>query len=240
MRTVLLDAAQSPRYDCLSPLAVLEELDNLCEKSAEYAFLQEEKMAGGYHDHRLFRQALRERLLDYLEDELRVASGLVDETRYNELFDRYITQVSYWVKSEKLRNPHTGQYEDPDERLMAEVEALLGSPDKPEDLRHSLINRVAAWSIDHDGAQVDNARVFAPQLKRMRDAVFAERRGQVAKLARDIVRLLREEEEGLNDARKKEVREAIDRLKALYGYEDTSAADAASMLVRERLADLLH
>jgi hypothetical protein len=31
MRTELLDAAQSPHYDCLSPFAVLAVLDALCE-----------------------------------------------------------------------------------------------------------------------------------------------------------------------------------------------------------------
>ena len=132
MRTVLLDAAQSSRYECLSPLAVLDELDELCERTGEYALLQEERLPGGYHDHVLFRKTLRQRLLDTFEDEFRVASGLVDETRYSELFERYVTHVSYWVKREKLRNPLTGQYEDPDERLMEEVEALLGAPDEPK------------------------------------------------------------------------------------------------------------
>lgn len=240
MRTLLLDAAQSPLHDCLSPFAVLEELDRLCEKKSEYAWLQEDKVAGGYHDHQLFRKELRERLLETLEDELRVASGLVDETRYKELFDRYITHVSYWVKGEKLRNPLTSQYEDPDLRLMSEVEALLGSPDKPEDLRHWLISRVAAWAIDHPGSPVDNAGVFAAQLKRMQDAVFAERRVAVAKLARDIVALLREEGSGLDEPRKTEVRAAVDRLKQRFGYQDSSAADAATVLVRERLVELLH
>ena len=142
MRTVLLDAAQSPHHESLSPLAVLKELDDLCERIDEYAFLQEERLSGGYHDHVLFRKTLRTRLLDAFEDEFRVASGLVDETKYNELFDRYVMHVSFWVKREKLRNPLTGQYEDPDERMMGEVEALLGSPDKPEDLRHGLINTI--------------------------------------------------------------------------------------------------
>lgn len=240
MRTLLLDAAQSPLYDCLSPFAVLDELDRLCERTNEYAWLQEEKVPGGYHDHVQFRKELRERLLETLEDELRVSSGLVDETRYRELFDRYITHVSYWVKGEKLRNPLTGQYEDPDLRLMGEVEALLGSPDKPEDLRHSLISRVAAWAIDHPGDAIDNSRVFAPQLKRMQDAVFAERRVSVAKLARDVVVLLREEGSGLDESRRVEVRAAVGRWKSRFGYQDGSAADAATALVRERLVDLLH
>lgn len=240
MRTVLLDAAQSPHHDCLSPLAVLRELDELCERTDEYAFLQEERLAGGYHDHVLFRKTLRTRLLDAFEDEFRVASGLVDETKYNELFDRYVMHVSFWVKREKLRNPVTGQYEDPDERMMSEVEALLGSPDKPEDLRHGLINTIAAWVIDHPDEPVDNAKVFAAHLRRLREAVFGERRVAVARLSRDVMILLREDGAGLDDSRRAAARRAVEALKSKFGYEDSSAADAAVALVRERFHELLH
>jgi serine protein kinase len=239
MRTVLLDAAQSPHYACLSPFAVLSELDALCELSSEYAFLQEEKLPGGYHDHVAFRKTLRHRLLDSLEDEFRQASGLVDETRYTEMFDRYVTHVSFWVKKEKLRNPMTGQYDDPDERLMKEVEALLGSPDKAEDVRHGLINTIAAWAIDHPDQAVDHTQVFAPQLRRLREAVFAERRSAVAKLCRDVLLLLKEDGAGLDAARRSAAERAVEQLKLRFGYEESSASDAAVALVRERLASLL-
>ncbi|MDF3066046.1 MAG: hypothetical protein K0R38_1647 [Polyangiaceae bacterium] len=239
MRTVLLDAAQTPHYDCLSPFAVLSELDALCELSSEYAFLQEEKMPGGFHDHVAFRKVLRVRLLDSLEDEFRQASGLVDETRYTELFDRYVTNVSFWVKKEKRRNPMTGQYEDPDERLMSEVEALFGSRDKAEDLRHGLINKIAAWAIDHPDQPVDHAKVFGPQLRRLREAVFAERRSAVAKLCRDVILLLKEQGSGLDASRRAAAENTVRQLKARFGYEDSSASDAAVALVRERMASLL-
>ncbi len=237
MRTVLLDAAQDTRYDCLSPLAVLTELDRLCERTSEYNWLQEERLAGGYHDHVLFRKVLHARLLDSFEDEFRVASGLVDETRYSDLFDRYVIHVNYWVKREKFRNPLTGQYEEPDERLMREVEALLGSPDKAEDLRHGLIGSIAAWAIDHPDQPLDNGRVFASQLRRLRESAFAERRVAVAKLCRDVVALLREEGSGLNDARRIAAEKALAVLETRFGYQRGSAGDAAVALVRERYAD---
>jgi predicted Ser/Thr protein kinase len=239
MRTALLDAAQNPLYDCLSPFAVLEEIGDLCEKTNEYIWLQEKPLEGGYHDHARFRKQLRERLLDLLEDEFRVASGLVDDVRYQELFDRYVMQVSYWVKGERIRNPMTGNYEDPDERLMQEVEALLMSPDEPEQLRHSLINRVAAWAIDHPGEPVDNAVVFPDQIRRLREAAFADRRGAVGRLCRDVAILLREEGSGLGRARSDEAQKVVDRLCQRYGYVPSSVADAAAALVRERFSDVV-
>jgi serine protein kinase len=239
MRGVLLDAAQSPRYACLSPLAVLAEIDRLCERTGEYAFLEEERLPGGYHDHVLFRKVLRDRLLDALEDELRIASGLVDESRYSELFERYVTHVNYWLKGEKLRNPITGGYEDPDQRLMREVETVLGAADQAEEMRRGIINAIAAWVIDHPDQPIDHARIFASQLKRLREAVFAERRGAVAKLGRDLVLLLREEGSGLDAQRRAAAERTLAELKQRFGYEDASAADAAGVLLSERFATLL-
>lgn len=239
MRGVLLDAAQNPRFECLSPLAVLEELDDLCERRSEYAFLEEEKLPGGYHDHVLFRRTIRERLLDAFEDEFRVASGLVDEARYNELFDRYVTHVSFWIKGEKLRNPVTGQYENPDERLMREVEALLGRPERAEDFRHALIGTIAAWAIDHPDEPVENARVFAEHLRRLREAVFTDRRAILARLCRDILILRREEGAGLDEARRSAALRALSAMQKNFGYEESSAGDAAAALVRERFHQML-
>jgi hypothetical protein len=210
----------------------------LCERTSEYNWLQEERLAGGYHDHVLFRKALHTRLLDSFEDEFRIASGLVDETRYSDLFDRYVTHVSYWVKGEKFRNPLTGQYEEPDERMMREVEALLGSPDKPEDARHGLIGTIAAWAIDHPDEPLDNAHVFASQLRRLRESAFSERRVAVASLSRDLISLLREEGSGLNAARRAAAEKALGVLEARFGYQRGSAGDAAVALVRERFVDV--
>jgi hypothetical protein len=122
---------------------------------------------------------------------------------------------------------------------MREVEALLGSPDKPEQLRQSLISMIAAWAIDHPGDRVDNAVVFGPQLRRLRNSVFAERRVLVARLCRDVVILLREEGSGLDAERRAAARSATDRLIERFGYQESSAVDAALALVRERFADLL-
>jgi serine protein kinase len=240
MRTVLLDAAQSPRYDCLSPLAVLTEIDKLCERVGEYAFLEEERLPGGYHDHVLFRKVIRIRLLDSFEDEFRIASGLVDEARYAELFTRYVTHVNFWLKHEKLRNPITGQYEDPDQRLMQEVETLLGASGAPDELRNSLISAIAAWAIDHPDEPLDHSRIFAGQLRKLREAVFAERRTAVARLCRDVLVLLRQEGSGLDEQRRTAARRAVEELKTRFGYEDVSVGDAAAVLVAERFAELLH
>ena len=80
MRAVLLDAAQSPHFKCLSPLAVLEELEVLCERKNEFEWLQQDTVSGGYHDVKQFRpRPIAGRLLSSWETELYASSSLVDD-----------------------------------------------------------------------------------------------------------------------------------------------------------------
>jgi predicted Ser/Thr protein kinase len=261
IRTLLLDAAQSSDHACLSPFGVLAELDELCKRAVEYDWLKEKQLAGGYHDHRLFRDVVRTRLIDSIEEQMRSASGLVDETRYAELFDRYISHVGVWVKGEKVRNPHTGEFENPDERMMREIEGLLGVRGKNEDQRRGLISNIAAWAIDHPGEKIVNAVVFPQQMKRLREAVFTERRKGVAQIVRDLVSILRSREADsaaaargreagkpsaeprggwgeLHEEQRKNALKALDRLIAM-GYCENCALDAASTLLRARFAELV-
>lgn len=246
VRTVLLDAAQSAEHACLSPFAVLSEIEEICKRQAEFDWLKEKQLAGGYHDHRLFREVVRRRLLDTLEEEMRAASGLVEEASYAELFSRYVAHVNVWVKGEKIRNPHTGEFESPDERMMREVEALLGVRGKHEDHRRGLISTIAAWAIDHPGEKVVNEVIFPHLLRKLRDTVFSDRRKGVAMVVRDLVAFLRDEKEQrprdpggeLREEQRKHAREALARLHRM-GYCDSCALDAASVLLRARYAELV-
>lgn len=235
MRTVLLDAAQSHDYAGLSPFAVLHELDELCAREAEYTWLQLEAVDGGYHDHADFRRLVRERLLETIEDELRVASHLVDDRSYHDLFGRYVQHVSHWVKGEKVRNPITGDYEAPDERLMEEVEGLLDLPDDPTELRHSWMNLIAAWAIDHPGEPIDHANLFRGPVRRLRDAVFRDRRPALERLCRGLVVLVRDAAAGLPEDERRDSQQMLERLCTEFGYVPESAADACAVLLRERL-----
>ncbi len=246
MRTVLLNAAQHPDYACVSPFAVLSELDELCKQTSEYDWLRMKPQAGGYHDTKEMRAIVRRRLLDRIEEEFRAASGLVDELKYKELFDRYVTSVSVWVKGETVRNPHTGDYEKPDERMMREVEGLLGVTQKNEEHRRSLISSIAAWAIDHPGERAVNEVVFPDLVKKLQEAVFGERRKPIALLVRDLIRVLREQRDAkersvdkdLGEQRRREALAMLQRL-AAQGYDNDSALDAAMALLRARFAELV-
>jgi predicted Ser/Thr protein kinase len=232
IRTLLLDAVQDPRHECLSPLAVLEQIRVLCEKG-DYDFLQQ-KPEGGFHDHRGFLAQVRTAWLELLDREVREATGLVAEGRYEELFDRYIHNVSLWVKKERDHNPATGQYSDPDESLMQRIEELLEVTDA-DDFRKNLINMIAAYAIDHPGEEIVNARIFARYVDQVQEAYFVDQQGKVAGLIDDLLIVLSDDGARLEKAAQKQAEESFARLEK-RGYCEHCARTALGELRKERYA----
>ncbi len=239
MRTVLLDAAQSEAWIGLSPFAVLEQLDELCTRASEFAWLGRQSTEGGYGDHEEFRSWLYRRLLVLIEDDFRRASGLVDESQYDELFSRYVQHLSAWAKGEKLRNPHTGVSEPPDEQLMREVETLLNAADEAEVARHGLMQRFAAWAIESPGKPLESSPVFSDMVTRLRDAAFATRRHALGGLVKRVLACLERGHEAppSDPQQRAEAERVIETMIRTQGYARSSVADAAAQLLSSGLAD---
>jgi len=235
IRTLLLDAAQHPDHSCLSPLGVFDQIQVLCDKG-DYQFLKH-KPESGYHDHRGFLGQVREQWLTRVDTEVRTSTGLVEESRYEELFERYVTQVSLWIKGERYRDPLTGRYEEPDETLFRSIEDILDVKD-PKEFRRNLISVVAAYSIDHPGEKPDPAQIFPRYLERVKEAYFTERRGLIAATLRDVLSLLSEASPKpvLEEDRRRSASAALDRLLA-HGYCRNCARSCLGELLKARYAD---
>ena len=238
MRTMLLDASQDRDYKCVSPFALLKCLDDLCKRTAEFDWLKLKPLSGGYHDHQSFRDHVRTRLLDRIEADMRTGSALIDDVQYADLFSRYISNVSAWVKGEKIRNSVTGKDEVPHEGLMKEVEGLLEVTAEPKEHRDMVISMIAAWAIDNPELEPNVDEIFPDHVKHLQAAAFTKLREPFAALLRNVVTVVRDGGVGLESAVKREAEETAARLETL-GYEDSSVVDAASALLRERYSDLV-
>lgn len=240
IRNLLLDAAQDPGYACLSPLAVLAHIERLCEAD-DYEFLKEKPEEGGYHDHRAFVALVRERWLDRVDEEFRSSTGLVAETQYLDLFSKYVTHVSNWVKGERVLNTITGDYEDPDTSLFENVEGMLEVEEDARDtFRRDLISAVAGHFIDNPDDAVDYARVFPRHHAKLREASYQKLRAQLAEIAKDALAVLSGDEpvvERMGEERQTKAQATLDALYAGHGYQKPSASDAIEELLRRRYTD---
>jgi serine protein kinase len=236
VQTLILNAAANPRYPTVSPLAVLEELEELVKNVSVYEFLKQEPLPGGFHENKKFIQLVRDRWLDLVDDELRSSMGLVAEQEYGRLFERYITHVTHWIRKEKVRNPLTDRLEDPDQDMMSEVEKTLGVGSKRDDFRHDVISRIGAWSIDNAGKKPSYPEIFPKHFSQLREAYFEQRKKQIKRTLEDLLVLLTDGGTGMEAKARERAEETLANLEGKYGYDRASAKEAASFLLRKRYA----
>ena len=234
MQTVLLAAAGSTRYSYVSPLVVLDEIVELCKQASLYEFLRQDVQPGGYHDHKKLADVTKGKLFDRIDDEVRVAVGLVEESEYARVFERYVTHVMHAIKKEKVRNVGTGRAEDPDEGMMREVERTLEISGRADDFRQSLIAKIGAWSLDHRGQKPVMTEIFSDLLRKLRDAYYERHRKTIAKGISELVMLLSGNEGHLASEARTRADAALATLITRYGYTRESARDLVGALASMR------
>ena len=61
----------------------------------------------------------------------------------------YIDNIKAYTQREKVRNKYTGQYEEPDERLMRSIEEKIDIPEsRKDDFRREIMNYIGALAIE--------------------------------------------------------------------------------------------
>jgi serine protein kinase len=238
IKTAIFNAAQAEGTLCLTPLAVLAELEAICKDKSVHEFLQQE-VVDGFHDHEEFVRVVEAEYLDLIDEEIRDSMGFVSEAQYRELFVRYVTLVSHWVKGEKVRNVVTGEYEPADEQRMAEVEKIVMPPGEDRrNFRRGLISAIGAFRLDHpDAAEIDYVAIFPDLFRRLRDHYFEERKRQLRRSREDVLRYLSDERGALDEKARARVEGTLRTLRERYGYCEHCAQDAVLFLLRRRYED---
>jgi predicted Ser/Thr protein kinase len=169
-----------------------------------------------------------------IDADLRRAVGLVTEEQYEVFFDRYIENVTHWIKGEKIYNPVTGNSAPPDEEFMVEVEQKLGATGEDEEFRTNIMGTIAAWSLDNPSETLHYPTIFASHLEALRQAFYDDRLAQVRTIVHDIVAVFSGEEDQLDVAQRSQVTTTVDALIRDHGYTEDSAREAVTHLFKER------
>lgn len=218
----------SPRYiqDKLSNALVTDKTD-----SSINPFLVLNELEGGLKNHGLinseeerarYRELLgvvKQEYEDIVKNEVQRAIS-ADEEAISKLCANYIDNVKAYTQKEKVRNKYTGQYEEPDERLMRSIEEKIDIPEsRKDDFRREIMNYIGALAIEGNQFQFDtNERLHkALELK-----LFEDQKDSI-KLASVVSNVV-----------DKETQEKIDivkqRLIKHYGYNEESATDVLNFV----------
>ena len=214
----------------ISPRYVQDKISNALvshpeSRSINPFMVMNELEAGLKHHSLITNEDLRQRCRDLLgvvkEEYENIVKNEVqraiaaDEDALKRLCGNYIDNVKAYTQREKVKNRFTGQYEEPDERLMRSIEEKIDIPEsRKDDFRREIMNYIGALSID--GKIFDyksNERLYkALQLK-----LFEDQKDTI-KLTSLVSNVVDKDTQVKIDVVKQ-------RLIRDFGYDDESATD---------------
>ncbi len=192
----------------INPFMVMNELEAGLK---HHSLISSEELRQRYRD---LLGVVKEEYENIVKNEVQRAIA-ADEDALKRLCGNYIDNVKAYTQREKVRNKFTGQYDEPDERLMRSIEDKIEiAESRKDDFRREIMNYIGALSID--GKVFDyrsNERLYrALQLK-----LFEDQKDSI-KLTSLVSNVVDKDTQAKIDVVKS-------RLIRDYGYDEESATD---------------
>src|SRR5437667_293401 len=215
-RTVKIDVPYVTRLqdeDNINPFMVLHELETGLR---HHSLITSQEQLQHYKE---LLQVVKQEYEDIVKNEVQRAIA-ADEDALSRLCSNYIDNVKAYTQREKVRNRYTGNYEEPDERLMRSVEEKIDIPEgRKDDFRREIMNYIGALAID--GKKFDyktNERLQkALELKLFEDQ-------------KDTIKLTSLVSSVVDKATQEKIDVVKSRLTHNYGYCDVCATDVLSFV----------
>ncbi len=241
IKSILLDSAQNPEFPCLSPIAVLREMEGFVKHVSEHEFLKQD-VKEGYHDANEFIATVRNEYLGRLDSEVRESIGLYDSRQWEEFIRKYVQHLAIAIKKEKIKNPITGKMEDPDFSLIEEFEKIVEAPgrhapegDELRTFRQNIISQVGAWSLDHPTTPVVYGKVFPEYWKKLEKHYFESQKAVLTKLHDALLVYGRDGgKESVDTEGQKLARDTIHNMTQRLGYCEKCAREGITFLLKSR------
>ncbi len=132
---------------CVNPFMVLNELEAGLK---HHSLISSEDQRQRYSH---LMSIVKQEYEDIVKNEVQRAIS-ADEDAIAKLCSNYIDNVKAYTQKEKVKNPYTGQDEEPDERLMRSIEAKIDIPEsRKDDFRREIMNYIGALAVE--GRQFD-------------------------------------------------------------------------------------
>ncbi|MCA9178928.1 MAG: serine protein kinase [Planctomycetales bacterium] len=197
-----------PDARSINPFMVLHELESGLK---HHSLINSDETRTRYRE---LLAVVKEEYENIVKNEVQRAIA-ADEDALKRLCGNYIDNVKAYTQRERVKNKFTGEYEEPDERLMRSIEEKIDIADsRKDDFRREIMNYIGALSID--GKTFDyktNDRLYkALQLK-----LFEDQKDSI-KLTSLVSNVVDQETQAKIDVVKS-------RMIRDYGYDDESATD---------------
>ena len=213
--------------------ALQAEIRALYEDKEKHEFLNYPAQERGFHDTDAIAAYMRSHWLMRIEEDLWAAAGLVLRENLLDRFSRYLQLVNHYIKGEKIKDEVSGEYHDPPESVMNEIENALDiPPEERHDFRQSCITRVAAYAVDHGGTP-NIEIIFGRELDVLTKKSYEAKLGRLISLVQQTQTALTEERMPGDEEDRKAVRDFVDSMYAA-GYEKDSLIEVLGFYLQEK------
>jgi hypothetical protein len=249
LKRVLLAAASDPGTNAVTVPRLFKELRRFMADSVNFRWMlltpkapgpDGSRSDGGFHaleGEGSITQAVWNRWLDLSDWEVREAMGLVDESRYLDLFKKYVKHVSHHLKRERMFDAVTGDLRNPDEKFMQGLEKTM-DPKAGPNFRADLLSRIGAWALSHPDEEPAYAEIFADYFGRLREDYYRQQKAVVGRGIQRMLELLADDRRSENPLAPQEEQVARHAVDVLLGNCDDKSV-RRERHSRETLRDTL-
>lgn len=208
----------------VNPFMVLHELEGGLK---HHSLIANEETRKRYRE---LLTTVRQEYEDIVKNEVQRAVS-ADEDAISKLCSNYIDAVKAYTQKEKVKNKFTGQYEEPDEKLMRSIEDKIDIPEsRKDDFRREIMNYIGALAVE---GKTFNYKTNERLHKALELKLFEDSKDSI-KLTNLVSNVI-----------DKETQEKIDIVKSRliknFGYNEESATDilnfVASIFARGDIKD---
>jgi serine protein kinase len=198
---------------CINPFLLLNELD---AGLSTHSLVSKDKHKDEYKE---IIGMVKQEYEDIVKSEVQRAIS-ADEEALTKLCANYIDNVKAYTQKERVKNKYTGQFEEPDERLMRSIEGKIDiAESRKDDFRREIMNYIGALAVE--GKTFDyrtNERLHkALELK-----LFEDQKDSI-KLSTLVSNVVdRETQEKIDVVKQRMIRN--------YGYDEVSATDVLNFV----------
>ncbi|MCA9321979.1 MAG: serine protein kinase, partial [Planctomycetes bacterium] len=160
----LKDEAGRECMDGISPRYIQDKISNTLVRAGSRhinPFMVMSELESGLSHHSLitnedirvrYRELLtyvRQEYEDIVKNEVQRAIS-ADEEAISRLCHNYLDNVRAFIQHDRIKNPYTGEYEEPDERLMRSIEEKIDVTESRKDaFRREIMNYIGALAVEN-------------------------------------------------------------------------------------------
>jgi serine protein kinase len=192
----------------INPFLVLNELESGLNRNS---LITNEELRKRYTE---LLAVVKQEYEEIVKNEVQRAIS-ADEQAIKRLASNYIDNVKAYTQKEKVKNPYTGQDEEPDERLMRSIESKIDIPEsRKDDFRREIMNYIGALAVEGKSFAYDtNERLH----RALEQKLFEDQK--------DTIKLTSLVSNAIDKETQEKIAVVKERMIRDFGYNEESATD---------------